>query len=199
MYCSHCGKQIIDSSQFCQHCGGKQIEDQIKFTQEKEENNPAFAINTVFFNFLGQYKINSTFWGVRTYTRSARFYFSLVDNSNLPTRDSGIARLVLSDYEKEHYSDDWIARRNPFAESKFWNETFEFCPIINFTENDFKPISYINELNGTKKEHLALCYDRFNNPISMKYTGYLRFHVFIKTKQDKILYRSGNFESISHL
>ena len=24
MYCKHCGKEIVDDSKFCQHCGGKQ-------------------------------------------------------------------------------------------------------------------------------------------------------------------------------
>lgn len=30
MYCKHCGKEIADDSKFCQHCGGKQLESEVR-------------------------------------------------------------------------------------------------------------------------------------------------------------------------
>lgn len=62
MYCKHCGKEIADDSKFCQHCGGKQLEN------DREANNDKTPLDNIisklFSNINKKYLYLYAIWVV---------------------------------------------------------------------------------------------------------------------------------------
>lgn len=60
MYCKHCGKEIADDSKFCQHCGGKQLESEVK------DNEAPFGriVSKLFPNINNKYFYIYVVWVV---------------------------------------------------------------------------------------------------------------------------------------